>query len=142
MLETWNSVWTFIKVQKNIIPLEKNRIILRGIVSKILRKWKLGVGRTSRDHFFRIPHAKLGYEPKFQSSRTNFGQNFWFWVKRWSATGQNDEDMKLLVGIFFFKDLKETNNLMKIKANKSGTQEKIFMGTFFPRAKSSQKLFR
>ena len=43
-----------------------------------------GVGRSSLDHFFRIP------DTKFQSSRTNFGQNFWSWVIRWSATGQND----------------------------------------------------
>jgi hypothetical protein len=33
---------------------------LRVDFSKNLLNWNLGVSRSSRDHFFRIPHAKIG----------------------------------------------------------------------------------
>ena len=37
-----------------------------------------GVARSPWDKFFRIPHTKIGYDPKFQLFKTNFDKNFWF----------------------------------------------------------------
>jgi hypothetical protein len=35
-----------------------------------------GVNRSSRDHFFRIHHAKIGLKPFFQLKRTLLSENF------------------------------------------------------------------
>jgi hypothetical protein len=36
-----------------------------------------GIFRSSRDHFFRIPHTKKGFLANFQLKRTYFDKNFW-----------------------------------------------------------------
>jgi hypothetical protein len=36
-----------------------------------------GVNGSSRDHFFRIPHTKIGFLTIFQLKRTYFDKNFW-----------------------------------------------------------------
>jgi hypothetical protein len=38
--------------------------------------WNLGVNRSSRDHFFRIPHTKIEFLAIFQLKRTYFDKNF------------------------------------------------------------------
>ena len=43
----------------------ENISVLRVNVSKNLMTWNRVVDRSTRDHFFRIPHTIISYEPKF-----------------------------------------------------------------------------
>jgi hypothetical protein len=44
-----------------LIDFDHEPNILREKVIKILRTWNLGVGRWSRDQYFRILHTKIGH---------------------------------------------------------------------------------
>jgi hypothetical protein len=48
------------------------------IVSKNLPTWNLRGRQITMGQVFRIPHTKIGYDPKFQLFKTNFDKNFWF----------------------------------------------------------------
>jgi hypothetical protein len=64
-------------------------LVLRERLSAITSRAGIwGVGRSSRDQFFRISHTKIDEQPIFQLLRTNFDQNFQFLVQAGIKIGQ------------------------------------------------------
>ena len=72
----------------------------------------LGVNRSTRDHFFRIPHTKIGFLANFQLKRTYLDQNIW---THRSMTPQNDKNWAKK--IFFPYSPKSSPNHMKLSVD-------------------------